>query len=360
METTAHEIIAIVALPPPTHGRALVNQGVVGALSAARVPFKVINTSPGSLRRGPSYHARRIASYVSKAVPAIVVAQGGVVYTAIEPGPGIWYNFIVILFARIKGLRIVLHHHSALYTKAFEYRFDWLSRLAGRKAVHVVLDEFMAKDIKATYSSIGRVAISHNAFHVAQPAMLEHSARRLTCGFMSNLSREKGLDVFLECLRAACGVGLNLQAILAGPPVSLEAENTISGARREFGGMLHVLGPVADSRKEEFFRSIDVFLFPTFYKIEAQPLVILEAMSYGIPVVTSQQGYCDELVGEAGASTSIADFERVAISFVTRCYENAEYLSKMRVKARKRFELLKAEADVQMNDLIRLLGARDP
>jgi glycosyltransferase involved in cell wall biosynthesis len=359
MKTIAQGVIAIVVLPPPTHGQALVNQAVVSALSSAHVPVKVINTSPGSLRRGLGYHARRISSYV-KAIPAILVAKGGYMYTVVEPGPGIWYNFIVILLARIMGLRIVLHHHSALYTKAFEHRFDWLFRLAGRRAIHVVLDKFMARDIRARYSAIRRVDVVHNASHVAVPAMLEHSDRRLTCGFMSNLSREKGLDVFLDCLRAASGMGLNLQAILAGPPASPEIENTISDARHEFGDMLHVFGAVAGSSKEEFFRSIDVFLFPTFYKIEAQPLVILEAMSYGVPVVTSQQGYCDELVGEAGASASIADFERVATSFLTRCYKNPEYLSKMRVEARKRFELLKAEADVQMNDLIKLLGSPDP
>jgi glycosyltransferase involved in cell wall biosynthesis len=335
------------------HGRALVNQAVVDALSTACVPLKAIDTSPGTLRRDPIYYARRIASFALKAIPTILGAEGDVVYTDVEPGPGMWFNLVVILFGRTKRLGIVLHHHSALYTKAFERRFDWVSRLAGKRALHIVLDEFMARDIEAKYPH--GVAIVHNASHVARPARLERNHQWLTCGFLSNLSSEKGLEVFLDCLRSARAAGLNLQAILAGPPTTREAEQTIADAKLEFGGMLSVLGPVANSRKEAFFRSIDIFLFPTFYRIEAQPLVILEAMSYGVTVVSSDQGYCAELVGEAGASAPIADFKRTAISFLARCSEDSEYLQTMRTKTQARFERLKAEGEVQKNDMIGLM-----
>jgi glycosyltransferase involved in cell wall biosynthesis len=170
---------------------------------------------------------------------------------------------------------------------------------------------------------------------------------------MSNLSREKGLDTFLDCLRSARLAGLDLHAVLAGPAASDEVANMVADAKAEFGDRLKVLGPVSGASKQAFFRSIDVFLFPTRYRVEGQPLVILEALSHGVPVVASRQGYCAELVGNAGASASIDDFQAVAIEFLTHCSRDADYRRKLGAEARGRYEALKHEADAQKADLIR-------
>jgi glycosyltransferase involved in cell wall biosynthesis len=352
MKSSLRTIVTVVALPPPTHGQAVVNQAIVDALSSTSLPIKVVNTSPGALQKGLSYHVTRMRLHILRAIPAILNAKNGLLYGVVEPGFGIGYNFLTILFARAMYLRIVLHHHSALYTKTFDRRFDWLSRLAGKRTLHVALDEFMAKDIRARYPFAGNVVVAHNASHVAQPILEQPKTRTLTCGFMSNLSREKGLDTFFDCLRAARSTGLDLRAILAGPPTSQEADRMIAAARDEFGDMLEVVGSVSGASKQAFFRSIDVFLFPTRYKVEGQPLVILEAMSYGVPVVATHQGYCAELVGNAGTSAPIANFVTVATGFLTQCHNDVGYLRKMAVVARERYETLKRDADAQMNDLI--------
>ena len=349
-----HPIVAVLALPPPTHGQAVVNQAVVDALSAANAPLKVINVSPGSLRRGVGYHARRMSVFAFKAVPAILGAKGGLLYSVVEPGFGMSYNFLTLLLSRARRLKIVLHHHSGLYSRTFDRRFDLLSRLAGKGATHVALDEAMARDLKTTYPHIQKILVAHNATHISRPVLRERGDRRLTCGFMSNLDRGKGLDIFLNALRAGKRAGLTLQAVLAGPPASGEAEEMIALAKAEFGEMLEVRGPVENASKDMFFRSIDIFLFPSRLT-EGQPLVLLEAMSYGVPIIASDRGYCAELVGEAGVSAPIFEFEKQAASFMTRCQNDAGYLIGMRTKARARYEALKAEADRQLDALISLI-----
>lgn len=352
MNGAQHDILAIVALPPPTHGQAVVNQAIVDAISSAGAPLKIVNTSPGALRKGLGYHTRRIRLHLLEAMPAILSAGRTLVYSVVEPGAGMAYNFLVVLLARIKGLRLVLHHHSALYTKTHDRRFAWLVRLAGRDTLHIALDEFMAKDLKANYSFISEVAVALNAAYVDDGTVQERPDRPFTCGFMSNLSREKGLDTFLDCLRSAWKAGLDLHAVIAGPATSEEATKMIADAKAEFGDRLEVLGPVSGVSKQMFFRSIDVFLFPTRYRVEGQPLVILEAMSHGVPVLASQQGYCAELVGNAGASAPIESFRDTAVEFVTRCSHDPRYCRAIGAHARERYETLKREADVQKKELI--------
>jgi glycosyltransferase involved in cell wall biosynthesis len=352
MDGSRHIILAIVALPPPTHGQAVVNQAIVDAISSSGARLKVINTSPGTLRKGLGYHARRMSLHLLEAMPAILRAGKGLVYSVVEPGLGMIYNFLILLFARMKGLRIVLHHHSALYTKTRDRRFAWLSRLAGADALHVALDEFMAKDLREHYPFVTNIAIALNAAYVNDPTAEDRPDGSLTCGFMSNLSPEKGLDTFLDCLRSALKAGLDLRAILAGPAASEEAAQMVADAKAEFGERLELLGSVSGASKQAFFRSIDVFLFPTRYRVEGQPLVILEAMSYGVPVLASQQGYCAELVGNAGASAPIEAFEATALEFLRRCSRDRGYRRTIGAVARKRYETLKREADAQKSDLV--------
>lgn len=49
-------------------------------------------------------------------------------------------------------------------------------------------------------------------------------------------------------------------------------------------------GFVHGKRKKELFESASMFIFPTRYDNEAFPLAILEALSYGLPVLTTNEG----------------------------------------------------------------------
>jgi glycosyltransferase involved in cell wall biosynthesis len=358
MKRASHTVLAVMTIPPPTHGQAIVNKGILDALLTARVPIKLVNTSPGTLQRDVRYHLKRLRLHILHAIPSILSTKVSTVYSSVESGYGMYYNYLIVLSARTMRHTIVLHHHSASYTKVFHLRFDLLSWLAGKDALHIVLDEPMRKDIKARYQSVAKVIVAHNASHAPQASVDERANRPLTCGFMSNLSCEKGLDTFIDCLRAARSAGLDLHAILAGSPTSSEAEKIIDEAKNDLGDLLTVLGPVSGASKDRFFKSIDVFLFPTRYKYEAQPLVILESMSHGVPIVATNHGYCTELIGSAGITASTSEFVISAIDFLTRCRCDVDYWVKMQSKVRSRYELLRLEANAQLNNLVEKLCFR--
>jgi len=57
-------------------------------------------------------------------------------------------------------------------------------------------------------------------------------------------------------------------------------------------------GFVNGQQKRELFMKASLFIFPTRYKNEAFPLSILEAFSYGVPVVTTDEGSIPFIVDE--------------------------------------------------------------
>ena len=57
-------------------------------------------------------------------------------------------------------------------------------------------------------------------------------------------------------------------------------------------------GFVNGVQKKELFENANVFIFPTRYKNEAFPLSVLEAFSYGLPVLSTDEGSIPYIVGE--------------------------------------------------------------
>ena len=219
---------------------------------------------------------------------------------------------------------------------------------------HIVLSRRMAKDLCDLYPSVKKALICHNASLVPDPGEQSGSGRKegsLRIGHLSNLSREKGLDTVLETLIAGRKQSLQLDLVLAGPAGGALHE-TIQRAHQALGDSLDFRGPVTGRAKVDFFRAVDVFFFPTRYAYEAQPLVVLEAMSYGIPVVATDQGYISECLGVSGillpGTTQITEKALAAFAELM----DPKVLAERKRLARQRYIQLRVQSSTQYKRLL--------
>ena len=72
--------------------------------------------------------------------------------------------------------------------------------------------------------------------------------------------------------------------------MSKSADLEITRALESLGDRLRYLGPVHGKDKIAFFEAIDAFVFPTRYRLEAYPLVVMEALAAGVPVIAYGRG----------------------------------------------------------------------
>lgn len=79
-------------------------------------------------------------------------------------------------------------------------------------------------------------------------------------------------------------------------------------------GRVHFLGHVREDRLEQLYRSASLFVFPSL--AEGFGLPALEAMAYGVPVVTSDRPAINEVVGEAAIRVDPLDTEALAGAIV--------------------------------------------
>lgn len=323
-------VIVVGPYPPPIHGAARVTHLVTENLCSAGASVLAVDTSGVTDRSKARYHLSRIWSHV-RAVRIVAGAGGNAtsVYLAGAGGFGLWYQLAVVVAARAKGLRVVFHHHSYAPARRRMAGMSALARVGGRRLVHVALCDGMADALRQHYASVREVRVCSNAglFEATDPesASRRQSGDTLILGHLSNLSVEKGLGHVLDTLRSARTAGISARLLLAGPATTPEAAALIAAAASEFGADLHHLGPIPADEVAGFYSRLDLFLFPSNYKHEAEPLVVLEAARNGVPTIAFDSGCIRALVPDASwLVTAGANFAQAATKLLTRLVESPD------------------------------------
>jgi glycosyltransferase involved in cell wall biosynthesis len=111
--------------------------------------------------------------------------------------------------------------------------------------------------------------------------------------YIGRLVPEKGQTILLEAVARLTGRGIDVQLQLAGDG-ELRAELERTAARLEIADRVSFLGAVGQEELRELYEEAAVFCLPSF--AEGVPVVLMEAMAMGLPVVTTRIAGIPELV----------------------------------------------------------------
>lgn len=286
-------VVVVGPFPPPTHGAARVTEAVARILGSLAEVLRV-DTGVGG-RKGLAYHTARTLSHgrALRMLLSICWRRRRSIYVGGAGGGGLWYQVAVIASARLMRCRIAYHHHSYAYLTQRSIAMRLLVYVAGPSACHIVLCEDMESALRWQYPRVVQTLIISNAFlvrdtHLA-PSHPPH-ARRLRMVHVSNLRIDKGLGRAIDSLRTALHDGLDVELLLAGPPGGSAEMKLLHQGGKEFGDRLRHVGPLAAADVHTLLSGSDLFIFPSLYRNEAEPLVVLEAMAAGVPVLAYAVG----------------------------------------------------------------------
>jgi len=277
------------SFPPPVHGQSAATLGFQQMLVAAGLGVRAIDTGEGGA--GLAGKARRLLRLLVS--PLRLAAQPTrIAYISVNTAAGIWATILQAAACRLTRKQLVCHHHSSRYVREYDPRVALFASIAGPEALHLTNCDVMAEDLQAGYPQIGR-ALGYGNAGTVDPQLRALSRRPgaagITLGHMSNLTLSKGLGRAIELLRLARRQGLPVRLLVAGPCAEPEARRVLDDALEEFGEALTYLGPVYGTGKIDFFAGTDIFVFPTRYANEAGPIVNLEALAAGVPVISTAQ-----------------------------------------------------------------------
>lgn len=129
--------------------------------------------------------------------------------------------------------------------------------------------------------------------------------------YVGVLRESKGIMVLLETCRKLKDSGSKFKAKLMGKFESRNFKNKVetfvnNNSLREY---IEFLGVRIGAVKWQTYLEADIFVFPSFYQNEAMPRVVLEAMSFEVPVVATYWRGIPSLVedGKSGFLVPIND-----------------------------------------------------
>lgn len=305
-----NKIFFVAAMPPPVTGQANINAALFDLLSREKVSdVRMFNIAPIYLQRSILYHFSRVIRVVY-ALFAILFwrllnifnKSNFVAYLVYESGFGVVYNLIFVFLFRLIGVDIYLHHHTSAHALNFDAKFRILSYFLSESAKHIVLSEGMRNALATKYP------IRRENFFVCENAALLNIPvvekkrgcdSQIVIGYISNVSVEKGACIVFSNYKKIRNEGLDVKLLIAGPICDAESEESLRSLMSLYPDDVVYKGPVYGENKWDFYQSIDVLFFPTLYKYEAQPLVVLEAMSMSCPVFCLSAGFIDEIIPDS-------------------------------------------------------------
>ncbi len=177
--------------------------------------------------------------------------------------------------------------------------------------------------------------------------------------FLSNLIVSKGIYVLLEACQRLKERGVAFHCdYVGGESKEVTGEQFRKAiAERGLEDCVIYHGPQYGADKDRAFRRADIFVFPTFYDNECFPLVLVEAMQYRLPIVTTPEGGILDIVtdGVNGLVCKQQDVDSLVEALTTLLADaalrremgergHARYLKEMTLEAFERSfaELLKS------------------
>jgi glycosyltransferase involved in cell wall biosynthesis len=288
-------VIFVGILPPPVTGANVINAACIAFLRKRGIAVKHLDTSPGSLRKDLTYHFRRITRVFRcfTQIAAMPAAEPWVLYISLAAGAGQLYDIAIISLARIKRIPMVAHHHSFRNLNA-PSPLHRLVQLALRGSAQVALCKDMERKIRQLYNEAAKVTVvSNSAFYAIQPAAYPTKRELKNVGFIGYLTYAKGFDRFLQLVAQLRKNGYSVQGHVAG-----EGERS---KWNKFDGSEEIVkhwGYVSGDAKRAFFECIDVLIIPS--RDEAEPLVIIEALASGTPVIATDVGCIPQMLAGGG------------------------------------------------------------
>ena len=297
-------LLFIVQLPPPLHGASLMNSHILKSnLLKNNFSIEIVNLhfaeSIQELGKFTFEKLYRTFLYAFEIVKKVIKHKPDLVYFNLTPkGFAFYRDAFYVLLLKILGKKIVFHLQSkgikentstSIIKKSL---YKWVFRNTSIICLSPRLTEDFDDIYKPTpfFVPNGIEVQENNDGIESKP---DNSVPMIM--YLSHYLISKGVLVLIDALAILRERGCLFNARLIGPPADLtikDLETAVAG--KNLTDQVKVVGPKYGDDKFLEFRNSDIFVFPTYYEVFG--LVILEAMQYGLPVVSTLEGAIPDIV----------------------------------------------------------------
>jgi len=219
-------------------------------------------------------------------------------------GFALFRDFLVVFIIKILNYKIIIHLRTQLIDE--QSKVSRLKRYLFRKAFAnttlICLSKNLAKDVLSVYSATPLIV--NNGIDLLGEGLSTSNRQHITFLFLSNFLKTKGIFELLETAKSLKVKSYKFRLVIAGKDADISGnEITEYISNHNLEDVVEFIGPVYGKDKISVYQNSDVFVLPTSF--EAFPGVILEAMQFGLPVISTIEGAIPEIVKDKSSGILI-------------------------------------------------------
>ena len=246
---------------------------------------------------------------------------------------------MIIYLAGLKRLPILVFFHGwdVEFERQVETKLKWFFKKTYLKAngFIVLASEFKRKlrDWGVTAPIyMGTTAVDENIlakFSMKAKTKILENSKQIKILFLSRIEKEKGIFETIDAFNILLKRGRDVSLSIAGDGSAMEMVKSYIVKKNIITGRINLLGYVTGEKKQTALASHHIYCFPTYYG-EGMPTTVLEAMAFGMPVVTRPVGGIKDFFinGEMGFLADEKSPEVIA-DLIDRLISDRQKMAKM-------------------------------
>ena len=191
------------------------------------------------------------------------------------------YVFMMKLFNK----KIVFHLRSKGIKRAIKNKF--VNNYYKFKNVYCIcLSDILVEEVEEICNK--KIFVVNNGIPITNTDSLNVSRIENNILFLSNIMKEKGIFDFLDALEILLKKRIDFRGTIVGEEGDISKELLLSEIKmRKLDDYIKYIGPKYSNDKFKEYLKSDIFVFPTYYKAETFGGVIIEAMQFKLPVIST-------------------------------------------------------------------------
>lgn len=283
------KVLVIGVLPPPTGGMETVMLQMMG------MTFEHFKLYPFNTVKSPLERRNILVNILAQLWRYVRLFFKcpfyDVLHIHISDGIGFWQRAVYTVIGKLFFCKVVYHMHGAVFKEFYAEQgslskamIKWLCNLGDRM---IVLSEKW-QEFYSQFVDPRKIVIINNA--VQLPAFPENKSSNEVL-FLGHVCERKGIYDLLEAIKIVKQPAL---FTIIGP---FEDEDRFNESIEDIpSDRINVIGEVVGDEKFEYFSRAAMYILPSY--AEGLPVAILEAMSYGNPIISTRVGGIPEVILE--------------------------------------------------------------
>lgn len=343
------KVLFLIQLPPPIHGASVVNKTIMDSQAInATFETRYINISPAAeLADLGKVSLNKLLTTLKIYVLALktyLTFKPRLVYLTLSPhGAAFYKDGLLAVILKLLDAQLVFHMHGkGIDAEAKKSRIKmFIYRLVFKGVGVIHLSPSLFYDIETVRDHTKKVFAVPNSVAAPPRLNIDRDDNIVTFAYLSNLVRTKGADILV---RAASLLPPELQdkfkVKIVGKPSDKQYTDEIAEllANNPYTN-IELLGAKYGEDKYKELLSSHVFVLPTKFKNECFPLSILEAMSCGLAVISTQEGAIPNIVENGITGEVLVECTPEALAAaMTRHIHSIEYLAACAKAGKDKFQ----------------------